>query len=358
MSSIKPAHSMSKIYQLLVLIYSTAVLSHAQVMPYPQEYHLQGQVEYIQFISLKETWNQKKWIEGENNIIYFDQGNQPERVLFGKDSKVKEMNFEYENGLLQQTVAYTVDGDEFTKLEFTYKDSVLKERQISYQLGMLRTNATYTYQYLEGDTLVGQSERIREILQNGRLLSSKGETPFGEHFEQSYAYNDRGDISKTEMKDGDGKLIHEFHHTYEYDKLGNYIQKVTSNNSGDTISIFLRKIRYRGQLEELENPVDFAGKWLLLSSHPEFEEAAIILDFQRDNTFHCEGIKRFGLSESGRWAIDLKKKRLKVWFETIGMRVSYRIIAPGVLQLEWEELDSSRPDSKAKPNEVLLYKLN
>lgn len=157
----------------------------------------------------------------------------------------------------------------------------------------------------------------------------------------------------------EGQLLGEFIYTYEYDQVGNYIQRVTVDESGDTVEVFIRKISYHGEKVQLQNRADYVGKWLLIVHyHPEFKGTSFRIDFKADNTLNCKDGTQYGLSESGRWAIDLEKKRLKVWFETIGMRVSYRIIAPGVLQLDWQELDSSIPDSEAELKEVLLYKLN
>jgi|GEM_PF-6137435 len=349
---------MSNFYRILFLICNISITSHAQVVPYPQAYNLKGEIDHIQFFSLDKTWNGKKWEEQENNTIYFHADNRPDRVVYHRHRVVKEMNFEYQGDLLMRAISWAKDGEVFAKMEYTYENGVLKDRIITYLNGTAGMNSHYTYQYMQKDTLVGQSERKKEVYMHGRMLFSQGESYFGENYRQEFTYNQQGDVSKTVRLDEKGQVIKELNHKYEYDAIGNYIQKVTVDDSGDTTEIVLRKIVYSGMALELKSRENYIGKWLLVIQHPELQGAAFIIDFKKDNSLYCKEALKYGLTDVGRWVIDLEKQRIKVRFEKIGFRVNFEKVDDQVLQIHWDQLEGYSSLTPKERKGTFLYKIN
>lgn len=185
-------------YVFLLLLGSAPLMAYVQVVPYPQAYNLKGQIDHIQYFSLDENWKGKGWEEQDNNIIYFHADNRPARVIYHRHRQVKEMNFEYEDGVLIRMTSKKKDGDLFSKMEYTYQEGVLKERQTTLlNKGTPQVRTKTTYQYLEGDTLIAQNRREKDVLVSGRFISSKRDGYPVEDYQLIFTYNEQGDLIKT-----------------------------------------------------------------------------------------------------------------------------------------------------------------
>lgn len=92
--------------------------------------------------------------------------------------------------------------------------------------------------------------------------------------------------------------------------------------------------------------------------HPELKGIAFIMDFKEDSSLYCKEASEVGLTDTGRWAVDFKNQRIKLWFEKMGFRVNFQKVDDQTLQIHWDALE----DAASRPNQALkdtyLYKIN
>lgn len=349
---------MRNTYLTLILLCCLPKNTTAQLTSYPQTYHLKGKVDHIQFISLDRSWNDKGWEEQDNNTIYFKASHQPDKIVFGNHRNVEKTTFRYQEDLLWEAISIDKQGNEFAKTEFRYENNLLIERQTTYLKSAFGMNSHFIYQHLPGDTIVGKFEQKKEVFLHGRLLSTQGEGLLDGAYRYEFTYNEQGDVDKIIRLDKAGKVVKEVTHQYEYDDHENYIQRVTADETGDTTGILLRKITYRGDSPKLVEKADFIGKWLLVMQHPELKGIAFIMDFKEDSSLYCKEAREVGLTDTGRWAVDFKNQRIKLWFEKMGFRVNFQKVDDQTLQIHWDALEDAAGRPQQALKDTYLYKIN
>lgn len=331
----------------------------SQIGGYPQAFDLKGEVVKIEeFYLLPGNSDDIELEIFQIRSIFLNESRQPISMTTKRSGKSSQLIYSYESGRLQRMLEYDAEDQLYASADYEYQDQRLLRSTVHYPEARYAANAVNEFIYGEPDTVYVQfgtgDERLIYI--EDRLTAIEGEDLLIGNFRKEFRYDESGELREMISSGKHDSENYRYTYAYQYDRAGNFVERISTDEQGDTLDVLYRAITYRDQTWELRRPQDMVGAWLLVV-YPELDGAAFPITVNSDFTFQCPSCALQKVSAAGTWSIDPIKKRLKARFSRIGVRVDYEVVDDTHLKFELAAMDAE--NTRYKNNRfIYLYKLN